>query len=176
MYALAAVALTWPLAQFVATRLPLGRETSATVPLFNLWTRQWNARELAAGFRGYWDAPIFYPTAGAFALTEPQPLTGAIFAAVMAWAGSAPLAHNLVLLLYLALNGHAQPRPALGASHPDAGQRHAATQPPRRRGLSCRQPRRVGSRNQSPRLAQAWKPAAVLRLRSVPTPVRLRAT
>jgi len=56
-----AVVWTWPLALHATTHLPLGTESSATVPLFNLWTLRWNADRLAHGYAGYWDAPIFFP-------------------------------------------------------------------------------------------------------------------
>jgi hypothetical protein len=75
LYAALAIVLTWPLALRLTTHLPIGAESSPTVPLFNLWTLRWNAERLAEGYRGYWDAPIFHPTTGAFAFSEPQPLT-----------------------------------------------------------------------------------------------------
>ena len=104
LFLLAACALTWPLAPRLGTHLPLGSEAPATVALFNLWTLRWNAGRLAAGYAGYWHAPIFYPQPGAFALSEPQPATGMVFAA-LASAGGPVIAYNLVLLLALALNG-----------------------------------------------------------------------
>lgn len=102
---LAAVGATWPLALHLTTHLPLGTEPAATVPLFNLWTLRWNADRLLAGYAGYWDAPIFAPIQGAFALSEPQPLTGLVFAPLFFLSNNAALAYNLVLLLALALNG-----------------------------------------------------------------------
>lgn len=102
-----AVCLTWPLMTRITTHLPLGTEQSDTVPLFNLWTLRWNADRLAVGYADYWDAPIFYPTAGTFALSEPQPLTGLVFAPLQGITGNVVLAYNLVLLLVLMLNGAA---------------------------------------------------------------------
>jgi hypothetical protein len=78
-----------------------------TVPLFNLWTLRWNADRLLHGYSGYWDAPIFYPTRGAFALSEPQPPTGLVFAPFYFLTGNQVLAYNLVLLMILTLNGAA---------------------------------------------------------------------
>src|SRR4051794_8873345 len=75
LYAVAAVVGTWPLALRISTHLPLGSLHNATVPFFNLWTLEHNVRSLARGYAGYWDAPIFYPTPGAFALSEAQALT-----------------------------------------------------------------------------------------------------
>ena len=102
-----AVCLTWPLASRITTHLPLGTEQSYTVPLFNLWTLRWNADRLLVGYADYWDAPIFYPTPGSFALSEPQPLTGLVFAPLAWVTGNPVLAYNLVLLLVLTLNGAA---------------------------------------------------------------------
>lgn len=102
-----AIFLTWPLASRITTYLPLGTEQSYTVPLFNLWTLRWNADRLAVGYADYWDAPIFYPTPGAFALSEPQPLTGLVFAPLAWVTGNPVLSYNLVLLLVLTLNGAA---------------------------------------------------------------------
>jgi hypothetical protein len=99
------------------TSLNYGAEPVATVPLFNLWTLRWN--EIAVGdlFRGYWDAPLFHPTTGAFALSEPQPLTGLVFAPLAFLSRNPVLAFNLVLVAALTLNGIAGSRLArtLGA-------------------------------------------------------------
>ncbi len=79
--------------------IPRGSEGADTVPLFNLWTLRWT---FLASPGEWWHAPIFYPTRGAFALSDPQPLTG-----LLAWpwqALSPALAYNLVLLLFLVLN------------------------------------------------------------------------
>lgn len=103
LYGLGAVIFTWPLALHITTDLPLGSESSPTVPLFNLWTLGWNTDRLLHGYRAYWQAPIFFPVHGAFAFSDPQPLTGLL--AVPWWNFSPALAYNWVLLLYLTLNG-----------------------------------------------------------------------
>jgi len=103
IYALTAIALTWPLVLHITERIPLGSERSPTVPLFNLWTLGWNVNRIQLGYQGYWDAPIFYPVQGAFAFSEPQPLTGLL--ALPFWIVSPALAYNAVLLLFLFLNG-----------------------------------------------------------------------
>jgi len=117
-YLLVAIALTWPLALHVGDSVTYGGELSTTVPLFNLWTMEWNQLQLGELYADYWDAPIFHPTAGAFALSEPQPLTGLAFAAISWVSGNPVLGYNVVLLLILALNGYAGARLAnvLGAS------------------------------------------------------------
>lgn len=103
IYTLATLALTWPLASHATDSIPMGSEQSPTVPLFNLWTLGWNSSRIYLGYQGYWDAPIFYPVQGAFAFSEPQPLTGLIAAPF--WTISPALAYNVVLLLFLFLNG-----------------------------------------------------------------------
>lgn len=104
LYSLLAGWATWPLAQSPATKLPLGTEPAATVPLFNAWTIWWNADRLTHGFQGYWDAPIFFPFAESFAWSEPQPMT--LLAAPVLWiSGSRALAYNSYLWLSLVLNG-----------------------------------------------------------------------
>ncbi len=106
LYAALAAVLTWPLVAHLTTSLPYGTEPVATVPLFNLWTLRWNQIEVGHLFRHYWDAPLFHPAAGAFALSEPQPLTGvAAFTPLAAIGGNPVLAYNLVLLGALVLNG-----------------------------------------------------------------------
>lgn len=105
LYFAAAVGLTWPLGPRLGSYLSLGTEGSATVPLFNLWTLLWNADRLQAGYTGYWNAPIFYPEPVTFAFSEPQPLTGLIFTLVSEISENPVAAYNVVLLLFLTLNG-----------------------------------------------------------------------
>ena len=106
VYFLLALIFTWPLARHIASGIPMGTETVATVPLFNLWTLWWNADRLGALYQGYWDAPIFYPLEGVFAFSEPQPLTGFVAAFVSSPTGSHVLvAYNAVVLAALTLNG-----------------------------------------------------------------------
>jgi hypothetical protein len=117
LYVVAAIAGTWPLVLQISTHLPLGSLGSATVPLFNVWTLEWNAAALVRGYQGYWDAPIFHPTPGTFALSEAQAFTGLEFAGLARWFGSV-IAYNLVLLSTLVFNGLAARRllHVLGAS------------------------------------------------------------
>jgi hypothetical protein len=108
-FAATALIVTWPLALHIGSHLPLGQLHSTTVPLFNLWTLEWNADRLMHGYAGYWDAPIFYPVRGAFAFSEPQAATGVVFAALQAVCGSIA-AYNLTLITWLTLNGVAAQR------------------------------------------------------------------
>jgi len=105
IFTLWSLILTYPLALHLTTHLPLGDETAATVPLFNLWTLQWNIEQLRnpSEMAGYWDAPIFAPELGTFAFSEPQPLTA--WLALPLWGFSPILAYNFVLLLFLTMNG-----------------------------------------------------------------------
>src|SRR5215475_10688187 len=96
LFAAAAVVVTWPLASRLGTHLPLGSLSGRTVPLFNLWTLEWNAQRLAHGYAGYWNAPIFHPVKAAFAFSEPEAVPGLIFAAVR-WAVGSIAAYNLTL-------------------------------------------------------------------------------
>lgn len=101
--ALGALVATWPLALHFGAALPLGSESTGTVPFFNVWTLEWNVHSLLQGYRGYWDAPIFYPATDAFAFSDPQPLTGCL-ALPFHGLGRA-VAYNGVLLIFLWLNG-----------------------------------------------------------------------
>ena len=97
--------LTWPLAAHLNDALPLGSERSGTIPYFNLWTFAWNADRLADGYDGYWNAPIFHPTSGTFALSDPQPFTGFLFAAVRNVVGGDVATYNLLFLATVLANG-----------------------------------------------------------------------
>ncbi|MCA8991608.1 MAG: hypothetical protein KDA88_06495 [Planctomycetaceae bacterium] len=85
------------------THIPQGTEGVATVPLFNLWTIEWNVDRLEHGLNEYWHAPIFAPQRGAFAFSEPQPHT--MLLAPLVWATNGVVAYNILFLTYLALNG-----------------------------------------------------------------------
>jgi len=99
-----ALAATWPLPCHLTHALPLGRQTAATVPLFNTWTLWWNCDRLQHAYAGYWDAPIFHPATGALAYSEPLPWTAAGLP-VLTLGGRPELAYNLLLLAALTLNG-----------------------------------------------------------------------
>jgi hypothetical protein len=67
-----------------------------------LW---WTADRAAAGFQNLWDAPIFHPTPGSYAFSEPMLLEG-LAGAPLHWLGASPvLVSNLVLLAALVTNG-----------------------------------------------------------------------
>ena len=104
-----AIFATWPLGLAPASAITFGFEGEATVPLLNVWTLWWNVDRFGAGFRGYWDAPIFYPTKGTFAFSEVQPTT-IIMAPVVWLTGSRVLAYNCYQWLILSLNGFSSAR------------------------------------------------------------------
>ncbi|RLS58997.1 MAG: hypothetical protein DWH91_01320 [Planctomycetota bacterium] len=102
-YLLLIVITTWPLARFATTHLTQGPTLATAVPLFNMWTLEWNADRVLHGFQGYWDAPIFHPARGSFAFSEPQPTL--IVVAPLVWLmGSGALAYNVYYGLALLLN------------------------------------------------------------------------
>ncbi len=106
---LAACAVTWPAVLHVGRALPLGTDTP-TIPLFCLWTMWWNVDRFASGLSGWWDAPLFHPTPGTLAFSEPLILQS-VMAAPVWWLTDSPvLAYDLVLLVSLALNGFAASR------------------------------------------------------------------
>ncbi|MCO4771651.1 MAG: hypothetical protein KDA24_16580 [Deltaproteobacteria bacterium] len=105
LYSFLAAAVLWPLPTAMATAVPMGTEKVATVPFAMAWSFWWQADRLAAGLQGYWQAPIFFPTDGTFALSETNTLGSLLMAPVVLATGSAALGHNLFLLLALTLNG-----------------------------------------------------------------------
>jgi hypothetical protein len=102
---LAALVVIWPAPLHLADAVPLGTEHASTVHLFTIWTLWWTADRAANNVAGYWDAPAFYPNAGVFTYSEPEPLTG--LAVSPLWAVGAPpaLIANVALLAILVLNG-----------------------------------------------------------------------
>lgn len=111
-----AVYASWPLCLRPMSTISIGFETESTVPLLNVWTLWWNSDRAMAGFQGYWNAPIFYPTQGAFAFSEAQP-TMIVMAPVVWLTGSRILAYNLYLLIMLTLNGDSSRRLFLRIGH-----------------------------------------------------------
>lgn len=96
-----AAATTWPLATRLDRSIPRGKESSATVPVFNLWTVGWNLNRASHGWQNYWDAPHFFPTRSTLALSEPLAATQLMSG--VRWLPP-PAAYNLFLLSCLVLN------------------------------------------------------------------------
>jgi hypothetical protein len=105
IFFLGALVLTYPLVLHLSSHIPLGAEPAGTVPLFNLWTLQWNIDQLMQGYPNYWNAPIFAPNKGTFAFSETQPLSALL--ATPLWLGltSPAVGYNAVVILFLTLNG-----------------------------------------------------------------------
>ncbi|MBS0201297.1 MAG: hypothetical protein JSS49_00250 [Planctomycetes bacterium] len=116
VYVAIAIYASWPLCLKPTSTISIGFEAESTVPLLNVWTLWWNSDRALAGFRDYWNAPIFYPTRGAFAFSEAQP-TMIVMAPIVWLTGSRVLAYNLYLLLILTLNGDSSRRLFLRIGH-----------------------------------------------------------
>ncbi|MFQ5815186.1 MAG: hypothetical protein ACE5G7_01660, partial [Candidatus Hydrothermarchaeaceae archaeon] len=70
-----------------------------------MWILWWNADRLTHGYRGYWDAPIFAPEKGTFAFSETQFPTGVLATPPWLVTRNIALTYNIVLLIFLTLNG-----------------------------------------------------------------------
>ncbi|GAB5404767.1 MAG: hypothetical protein Aurels2KO_29980 [Aureliella sp.] len=102
-FALAIVA-TWPLAKHLQSALPTGTSPAGTVPMLNAWILWWNAESISHGMTEFWNAPAFFPSKGALALNEPQPIY--LLLAPVTLSGRSPiLSYNVYLLATLTLNG-----------------------------------------------------------------------
>ncbi len=104
-FTLWALILTYPLPLRLFSHIPRGSEEAATVPFFNLWTLQWNIDQQMQGYPRYWDAPIFAPDQGAFAFSEAQPLSALLAAPLWLAFRSSAVGYNMVVILFLTLNG-----------------------------------------------------------------------
>jgi hypothetical protein len=83
-------------------QIPAGTESTATVPLFNLWTLEHNTGRITYS-RDYWDAPIFHPALSTFALSEAQPHL--VLLAPISKLASPTFAYNFYVFLNLSMNG-----------------------------------------------------------------------
>ena len=101
----AALVQTAPLGLHLTTSIPFGNYPAPTVPRFVLWILWWNSDRLLHGYRGYWQAPIFYPAPYSFAYSEPLWLTGLVASPFWWMSGSPALAYNIVVLMAFTLNG-----------------------------------------------------------------------
>lgn len=113
VYGLLTLLYAWPLLPAFASQLP----SDVGDPGLNTWILWWNAQ--AAPLTGrWWDAPIFFPARGAFALSETllgiAPLT-----TPLQWLGASPVAAYNVAFLFsywsAALAAHALARRLTGS-------------------------------------------------------------
>jgi hypothetical protein len=102
-FAFITLVVTHPVVTHFNSHIPQGTEPAGTVPLFNAWTLWWNLDRAESGLEDYWNAPIFHPTEGTFAYSEPQPVLMYLvpLEPVFTLAGL----YNIYLLLSLWLNG-----------------------------------------------------------------------
>jgi hypothetical protein len=95
------VAATYPLVRQMGSALPgdLGD------PLLTTFILGWDADRIRHGLQALWDAPFYFPTAGALTLSE-HLLGIAVFTAPIQWlTGNAVLAYNLAFLGSIVLSG-----------------------------------------------------------------------
>lgn len=97
------LAVAFSIVPLSSTEVVVHGDFEPVVPLFNAWAVWWNSR-VCIFSSGYWDAPIFAPSAGTFAFSEPQPITGLL--APLVWLGWTPvLVHNVYSFVTVLLNG-----------------------------------------------------------------------
>lgn len=102
LYLSGALLFTFPLIKQFGTHIPIGSESSGTVPFLNIWILKWNLLQFSDFLPDYWNAPILYPASGAFAFSEPQPLAGLLLLPLRG-AGLATI-YNSLFLFYLVAN------------------------------------------------------------------------
>jgi len=93
--------------------LPLGARPVTTVPLFNLWTYQHTFEFVSGGADSYWCPEIFAPRRGMLAMSDPQPLTAAVYTFLRCLM-SPVAAYNTLALIVLTTNGIAAGWMAVG--------------------------------------------------------------
>jgi hypothetical protein len=101
LYAVLAVATTWPLVLQLTRSLPIDQGDS----LLNCWILSWNADHLLAWFRGdaaafrdYWSPPIFHPAPLALAYSEHLFAQSLQIAPIYALTHNVVLCYNLIVL------------------------------------------------------------------------------
>lgn len=122
VYVAAALALTWPLATQLGTRL--GALEGPGDPYLNLWVLGWGIRAWRHDpwgtlTGGAFDAPIFHPAPLTLTYSDHQLLQALVAAPVEAATGNLTLAYNFVLLASLAASGlamHALARAVTGST------------------------------------------------------------
>jgi hypothetical protein len=121
VYLAAAVALTWPLAGNLTTRL--GAVEGAGDPFLNLWILGWGMQawlgDPAGIFNGrVFDANIFHPSAGTLTFSDHLLLQALVVSPLYAASGSVTLCYNVLLIGSIALSGlamHALARSVTGS-------------------------------------------------------------
>lgn len=99
-YSALSVALTYPLVRHLTTGLPAG----LVDPILNTWILWWNTQVVPFSAH-WWNAPVFYPTPSAAALSEHLVGIG-LLATPLYWATASPVAaYNVAFLLSIPLSG-----------------------------------------------------------------------
>ena len=94
LYGLITVIYAWPVVTAISSVLP----SDLGDPALNSWILWWNSRAVPFTER-WWNAPIFYPAEGAFALSETL-LGLSVLTSPLQWLGaSAVVAYNVAFLL-----------------------------------------------------------------------------
>lgn len=98
-YTALTLTFTWPLPTHLSSVLP----HDIGDPLLNTWILWWNAHTVPLTAR-WWNAPFFWPLAGALGLSE-HLLGVSLMATPIQWAGAEPVtAYNIVFLLSFPLS------------------------------------------------------------------------
>lgn len=95
---LAIAAATWPWAASFGSATFAASEPS-TLTHFHLFLQEWTTQVIRRG-GSWWDPPFFAPFSGVMAWSEPQPLAGAL-AAALTTVVSSVVAYNLILYAWL---------------------------------------------------------------------------
>lgn len=98
-----ALVFSWPLLPNLTRAIPAGGEPG-TVALLNFTVLQ-HLADWLGGRADFWELPIFAPHTGVLAWSEAQPLSGLLFAPLVALGMPATAAYNLLLWLYLGCAG-----------------------------------------------------------------------
>jgi hypothetical protein len=106
VYAVAAIALTWPLAARAGRDVP----GDLLDPLFSCWALGWNFHAMGLSHEGppvtgYWDANIFHPTPHALARSEHFIIQAVQGASLFAATGNLLLTYNVLFLATFVLSG-----------------------------------------------------------------------
>jgi len=100
LFMILAVIATYPLSFHLGSRVPYEGD-----PLLNTWIMAYSAPRLVADPRRLFDAPAFVPYEGALAFSEHLLFPSLVSWPVRALSGNPLLAHNVVVLVSVALSG-----------------------------------------------------------------------
>jgi len=122
VYLAAAIALTWPLAISLTTRL--GALQGPGDPYLNLWIvgwglRAWTTNPMSVLSGRVFDANIFFPAEGTLAYSDHLLLHALVLAPVYALTHNVVLCYNLLVIVSIALSGaamHALARAVTGST------------------------------------------------------------